>query len=118
MILKQIALSLLIAVTLAGCSTFRSAPTRSASTPTQAPAPVINMADAVWLRTDGQSGRDNPALAAQFESDRAACSVSGGIERACMTRRGYIPVARSEAEATAARLRASNPAAQQSQTGY
>ena len=31
----------------------------------------------IWLRTDGRSGRDNPALAAQFEADKATCTVAG-----------------------------------------
>jgi hypothetical protein len=75
-------------------------------------APVIH-SDGVWLRTDGQSGRDNPALAAQFESDRAACTVQGGLQRACMTKRGYVLVPPDQVEATAARLRAENPSVNQ-----
>ena len=48
-----------------------------------------------WVRADGQSGRDNPALAAQFEADKAACSRPGtsAPDRACMDQRGYLLVA-------------------------
>jgi hypothetical protein len=99
---KEILVSLLLAAALAGCNSTRM----SMSTPTA--APVIH-SDGVWLRTDGQSGRDNPALAAQFGADKAACTVQGGLQRACMTRRGYVLVAPEQAEATAAQLRAKNP---------
>jgi hypothetical protein len=86
--------STLLAVLLAGCASnpFQSQPKE----------------EQIWLRTDGQSGRDNPALAAQFEADKAACTVSGGIDRACMTGRAYILVPKSQVEATAARLRAAS----------
>jgi hypothetical protein len=103
---REIFLSVVVAVALAGCNS-----TRMGSTGPSA-APIIH-SDGVWLRTDGQSGRDNPALAAQFESDKAACTVSGGIQRACMTQRGYILVPQEQAAATAAQLRAQNPAMQQ-----
>jgi hypothetical protein len=103
---KEIFLSVLVAVALAGCNS-----TRMGSTGPSA-APIIH-SDGVWLRTDGQSGRENPALAAQFESDKAACTVSGGIQRACMTQRGYVLVPPEQAAATAAQLRAQNPAMQQ-----
>ena len=103
---KEIFLSVLVAVALAGCNS-----TRMSSTGPSA-APIIH-SDGVWLRTDGQSGRDNPALAAQFESDKAACTVQGGIQRACMTQRGYVLVPQEQAAATAAQLRAQNPAMQQ-----
>jgi hypothetical protein len=99
-----------VAVALAGCNstrTFSSAPAPS--------APVIH-SDGVWLRTDGQSGRENPALAAKFESDKAACTVSGGIQRACMTQRGYILVPQEQAAATAEKLRSQNPSMQQQLT--
>jgi hypothetical protein len=99
---KEIAV-LLLAATLAGCLSRGSG---------SSDAPIIH-SDGVWLRTDGQSGRDNPALAAQFQSDQAACTVAGGIQRACMTKRGYILVPREQAEATAARLRAENPSVNQ-----
>jgi hypothetical protein len=64
------------------------------------------MVGGIWLRADGQSGRDNPALAAQFQRDKAACEVLGGVDRNCMARKGYILVDESEAEATAAKLKA------------
>jgi hypothetical protein len=99
---KEIVVVLLAAAALSGCL----------SRGPSSGAPVIH-SDGVWLRTDGQSGRDNPALAAQFQSDQAACTVEGGIQRACMTKRGYILVPREQAEATAARLRAENPALNQ-----
>ena len=86
---------LLVAVGLSACS--MSSPFKSRSQPTE---------EQIWLRTDGQSGRNNPALAAQFEADKAACTVpGGGIDRACMTSRAYILVPKSQVEATAARLR-------------
>jgi hypothetical protein len=89
---------LLVAIGLAGCGPsglFQSQPQVAE--------------EQIWLRTDGQSGRTNPALAAQFASDKAACTVpGGGIDRACMTSRAYILVPASQVEATAARLRASS----------
>jgi hypothetical protein len=67
----------------------------------------------VWVRTDGQSGKSNPALADQFANDRAACvgsasSDNAALERAkgCMGQRGYVLVPADQAEATAARFRA------------
>jgi hypothetical protein len=104
---KEIFLSVVVAVALAGCNS-----TRMGSTGPSA-APIIHSND-IWLRTDGQSGRDNPALAAQFESDRAACTVQGGgLERSCMIKRGYIHVPPEKAAETLAQLRAKNPAVQQ-----
>ena len=71
-----------------------------------------------WVRTDGQSGRANPALVDQFAADRAACGVTATSDNfalraaeACMSGRGYVLVPASQAEATAARFRA-NAAAQ------
>jgi hypothetical protein len=90
---------LLVATGLAGCGV---------SNPFQPQQRTAE--EQIWLRTDGQSGRTNPALAAQFDADRAACTVTGGIDRACMTRRGYILVPQSQAEATAARLRSASSA--------
>jgi hypothetical protein len=104
---KEIFLSVIVAFALAGCNS-----TRMASTGPSASAPIIH-SDGIWLRTDGQSGRENPALASQFESDKAACTVQGGIQRACMTQRGYVLVPQEQAAATAAQLRAQNPAMQQ-----
>ncbi len=67
----------------------------------------------VWVRTDGQSGKSNPALADQFVNDRAACvgsasSDNAALERAkgCMSQRGYVLVPADQVEATAARFRA------------
>jgi hypothetical protein len=62
----------------------------------------------VWVRSDGQSGRDNPSLARIFESDKAACTPLGSAEpdRACMAGRGYVLVPESQAAAKAAELRA------------
>lgn|SRR5690242_13708220 len=67
----------------------------------------------VWVRSDGQSGKANPALADQFAQDRAACMPGGAANNAalqaaapCMQGRGYVLVPASQAEATAARFRA------------
>jgi hypothetical protein len=67
----------------------------------------------VWVRTDGQSGKSNPALADQFAQDRATCMPGGAADNAalqaaapCMQQRGYVLVPASQAEATAARFRA------------
>ena len=60
----------------------------------------------IWLRTDGQSGRTNPALAQQFETDKASCMDQGQVNQLCMAHRGYILVPESQAEAKAAELRA------------
>ncbi|MBN8997358.1 MAG: hypothetical protein J0H94_19250 [Rhizobiales bacterium] len=67
----------------------------------------------VWVRTDGQSGKANPALADQFVQDRATCMPGGAANNAalqaaapCMQARGYVLVPASQAEATAARFRA------------
>lgn len=91
---------LFVAIGLAGCGT-----SGGPFAPRQQPVAE----EQIWLRTDGQSGRTNPALAAQFEADKAACTVpGGGIDRACMTNRAYILVPASQVEATAARLRAAS----------
>ena len=91
---KQIAVSLLIALVLSGCNLTRT------SQPQEE--------EQIWLRTDGKSGRDDPALAEQFKADEAACTVQRIVDRACMTKRAYIRVPISQAEATAARLRAAS----------
>ena len=75
--------------------------------------PVSNQG--IWLRTDGQSGRDNPALAAQFQTDKSACTDQGQVNQLCMAHRGYILVSESQAEAKAAELRAARSA--QAQAG-
>ncbi len=68
----------------------------------------------VWVRSDGQSGRDNPALAAQFNTDKAACTFGGSAEpdRSCMDQRGYLLVPADQAAAKAAELRAAKAAVQ------
>jgi hypothetical protein len=69
-----------------------------------AAAPAV--VEGVWLRTDGQSGRDNPAIAQQFEVDKAACMAGTEPDRTCMAARGYVLVRADQAEARAAQLRA------------
>ncbi|HZP20970.1 MAG TPA: hypothetical protein VFB16_12275 [Bauldia sp.] len=81
-------------------------------------ASTVSTQPLAWVRTDGQSGRSNPALADQFANDRDACGLPAGATdnatlqaaAACMGRRGYVLVAASDAEATAARFRAANAA--------
>jgi hypothetical protein len=78
--------------------------------------PIMPMASSealAWVRTDGQSGRANPALVDQFASDRAACGIAGAEDNIalraaepCMSQRGYVLVPASQAEATAAQFRA------------
>lgn len=79
--------------------------------PMMAPAPAMQEPLA-WVRTDGQSGRANPALVDQFAADRAACGVMAGADNnalraaaPCMSSRGYVLVPASQAEATAAQFR-------------
>lgn len=90
----------------------------------------------VWMRTDGQSGRTNPALAQQFKIDQTICrgetqraKIQGGpimsndgwaqlsaslergeqardVERGCMAQHGYMLVPAREAEKRAAPARA------------
>jgi hypothetical protein len=66
----------------------------------------------VWVRSDGQSGRDNPSLAMIFDSDKAACTPAGSAEpdRACMASRGYVLVPASQAASKAAEFRAATAA--------
>jgi hypothetical protein len=66
-----------------------------------------------WVRTDGQSGKANPALADQFSKDRGECVGSSSQDNAaliaardCMSKRGYVLVSADQAEATAAKFRA------------
>ena len=58
---------------------------------------MVNEEPLAWVRTDGQSGRANPALVDQFAADRAACGIAqGGDNNAlrgaepCMRQRGYV----------------------------
>ena len=67
---------------------------------------ATGVVEGVWLRTDGQSGRDNPAIAQQFEVDKAACLAGAEPDRTCMAARGYVLVRADQAEARAAQLRA------------
>jgi hypothetical protein len=67
-----------------------------------------------WVRTDGQSGRSNPALADQFAADQAACGLPSGtsdnttlqVAQGCMGKRGYALVSADQADAAAATFRA------------
>src|SRR5258708_2099845 len=66
-----------------------------------------------WVRTDGQSGKANPALADQFSKDRGDCIGTSDPSNAqlvaardCMSKRGYVLVSADQAEATAAKFRA------------
>jgi hypothetical protein len=61
----------------------------------------------IWLRSDGQSGKNNPAIARQFAADKAACTTVVDVDRACMAQRGYLLVPESQVEMKAAELRAS-----------
>ena len=60
----------------------------------------------IWVRTDGRSGRDDPALQAQFQKDQAYCSDRGQVNQLCMNSRGYVLVPESQAAAKAAEFRA------------
>src|SRR6187455_1741877 len=66
-----------------------------------------------WVRTDGQSGKANPAIADQFSKDRSECigttepsNAQLTAARGCMGQRGYVLVSADQAEATAAKYRA------------
>src|SRR5438128_916591 len=70
-----------------------------------------------WVRTDGQSGKANPALADQFTKDRSECVGSSSSDNAallaardCMSKRGYVLVSADQSEATAAKFRATTAA--------
>jgi hypothetical protein len=103
---RSILLTAALALTgIAGCG--GSGPQIAAT----APQPLV------WVRTDGQSGKANPALADQFSKDREACGVSAQADNAallaardCMAKRGYVLVPADQAEATAARFRAQTSA--------
>jgi type IV pilus biogenesis protein CpaD/CtpE len=92
---KKTVLIVVAAALLGGCAGF----------PQQSSAPQV--IPGVWLRTDGQSGKDNPVLAQQFTVDKAACTAPGSVEpdRNCMSQRGYILVPENQAAAKAAELR-------------
>ncbi|MBB5753773.1 hypothetical protein [Prosthecomicrobium pneumaticum] len=97
-------LAALAVIGLSGCTSLESSrPVRMASI-----APEEGL---TWVRTDGQSGRANPALLDQFAADRAACVAPPADNAAlraaesCMSARGYVLVAQSQAAATAAEFR-------------
>jgi hypothetical protein len=76
--------------------------------------PLVQSEPLAWVRTDGQSGRANPALVDQFATDRAACGIAANADNAalraaeaCMSTRGYVLVPARQADATAAQFRAS-----------
>ena len=71
-----------------------------------APPPSQAQVEGIWLRADGQSGRNNPALAQQFAADKAGCTASGQVNRICMSQHGYVLVPANQADAAAAQLRA------------
>ncbi len=78
---------------------------------------VVSEEPLAWVRTDGQSGRANPALVDQFAADRAACGFATNADNSalraaepCMSKRGYVLVPASQAEATAAKFRAATAA--------
>lgn len=95
----------------------------------------------LWVRTDGQTVKDNPALASQFEVDKVVCegemskaNLSGTqfcrgiidcasqsvarseavmvVAKGCMAQRGYILVPETEAEAKSAEFRRAHEASQ------
>lgn len=98
--------AVLAAIGLSGC--MASGPTPVSYAPAPTPVPSVQM---TWVRTDGQSGRANPALADQFAADRASCNAASEdnrvleAARGCMSDKGYVLVPASEAASTAARFR-------------
>jgi hypothetical protein len=96
------ALAFVALATLAGCQS---------SQPMQVSAPMSSTTPEEplrWIRTDGQRGSANPALADQFTTDSAYCSVppvSAATNAAlrlvepCMASRGYALVPASQAAA-------------------
>jgi len=99
--MRAISIATLVALVLSGCAG-----------PTVAPRVGYSMLPAqpaekgIWLRTDGQSGKNNPAIAQQFAADKTACLNGIDVDRGCMAQRGYLLVAESQVEAKAAELRA------------
>ena len=87
---------LIVALALAGCGTAEFA---------QQPKEVKG----VWLRADGRSGKNDPAMVAQFEADKTECTAgTTEPDRVCMEHRGYVLVPETEVEAAAAKLRAAH----------
>ena len=94
----MIAGGIALALALVGCADPNVAPVDTG---------VSRLAEkGIWLRADGQSGKNNPALAQQFAADKAACATVVDVDRACMAQGGYLLVPESEVETKAAELRA------------
>jgi hypothetical protein len=100
-LMRTIAIATVAALVLSGCAGPAVAPTGGYSMPPAPPAEKV-----IWLRTDGQSGKNNPAIAQQFAADKAACGNGIDVDRGCMAQRGYLLVPESQVEAKAAELRA------------
>jgi hypothetical protein len=98
-LMRTIAIATIAALVLSGCAG-----------PTMAPRVGYSMLPpaekGIWLRTDGQSGKNNPAIAQQFAADKAACLNGIDVDRGCMAQRGYLLVPESQVETKAAELRA------------
>ena len=90
-----------VGLALVGCADPNVAPGVQDTTSLSQPAEK-----GIWLRTDGQSGKNNPAIAQQFAADKAACATVIDVDRACMAQRGYLLVPESQVETKAAELRA------------
>ena len=108
MLSRSTALAIVALLALAGC---QSSPPMQVSAPATSIAPEEPLR---WVRTDGQSGRTNPALVDQFAADSAACGVptmataTNDSLRAvapCMQQRGYVLVPASQVVATAEQFR-------------
>ena len=99
-LMRAIAIASIAALVLSGCAGPTVAPTVGYSVLPAAPAEK-----GIWLRTDGQSGKNDPALAQPFAADKAACSHGIDVDRACMAQRGYLLVPESQVETKAAELR-------------
>ena len=91
--IKRMAVVTCAALTLGGCMTSNSPPPQQ-------------QVEGIWIRADGQSARNNPALAQQFAADKAGCTVNAEVNRICMSQHGYVLVPANQAEAAAAQLRA------------
>jgi hypothetical protein len=99
--MRAIAIATVAALVLSGCAGPTVAPTVGYG---MLPAPPAEKE--IWLRTDGQSGKNNPTIAQQFAADKAACGNGIDVDRGCMAQRGYLLVAESQVETKAAELRA------------
>ena len=99
--MRPIAIATIAALVLSGCAGPTVAPPVGYGMPPAGPAEK-----GIWLRADGQSGKNNPAIVQQFAADKAACSNGIDVDRACMAQRGYLLVPESQVETKAAELRA------------